>query len=153
MAKTKFQNTLKNGLTGATCAGKKIAGAVESGASVAISKGKEQLDKANQKKDEVLSSQQMVDILDVCYGKALDGIPKVSKSVNELAEDYSSKYPTAEKSCKGVDSKSAGEVYDIRIPYRAGRNYYAPSCGSGECEQRDVCAVAYDCRSCKVGRL
>ena len=72
------------------------------GAAAAISKGKEQLDKANQKKDEALSSQQMVDILDVCYDKALQGIPKVSKSVDELAEDYSSKYPTAEKAAKAL---------------------------------------------------
>ena len=102
MTKTKFQDTLKNGLTEAAGAGKKIAGTVGNGASVAISKGKEQLDKANKKKDEVLSSQQMVDILDICYGKAMDGIPKVSKSVDELAEDYSSKYPTAEKAAKAL---------------------------------------------------
>lgn len=76
MTKTKFQDTLKNGLTEAAGAGKKIAGTVGNGASVAISKGKEQLDKANKKKDEVLSSQQMVDILDICYGKAMDGIPR-----------------------------------------------------------------------------
>ena len=44
----------------------------------------------------------MVDILDVCYDKALQGIPKVSKSVDELAEDYSSKYPTAEKAAKAL---------------------------------------------------
>lgn len=102
MTKTKFQDTLKNGLTEAAGAGKKIAGTVGNGASVAISKGKEQLDKANKKKDEVLSSQQMVDILDICYGKAMDGIPKVSKSVDELAEDYSSKYPTAAKAAKAL---------------------------------------------------
>lgn len=102
MTKTKFQDTLKNGLTEAAGAGKKIAGTVGNRASVAISKGKEQLDKANKKKDEVLSSQQMVDILDICYGKAMDGIPKVSKSVDELAEDYSSKYPTAAKAAKAL---------------------------------------------------
>lgn len=50
----------------------------------------------------MLSSQQMVDILDVCYGKALDGIPKVSKSVDELAEDYSSKYPNAKKAADAL---------------------------------------------------
>lgn len=102
MAKTKFQDTLKNGLIEAADARKKIADAVGNGASVAISKGKEQLDKATQKKDEMLSSQQMVDILDVCYGKALDGIPKVSKSVDELAADYSSKYPTVAKAAKAL---------------------------------------------------
>ena len=45
MTKTKFQDTLKNGLTEAAGAGKKIAGTVGNGASVAISKGKEQMDK------------------------------------------------------------------------------------------------------------
>ena len=102
MAKAKFQDTLKSGLTGVATVGKKIVDTAGDGAAAAISKGKEQLDKANQKKDEVLSSQQMVDILDVCYDKALQGIPKVSKSVDELAEDYSSKYPTAEKAAKAL---------------------------------------------------
>ena len=102
MAKAKFQDTLKNGLTGVATVGKKIVDTAGDGAAAAISKGKEQLDKANQKKDEALSSQQMVDILDVCYDKALQGIPKVSKSVDELAEDYSSKYPTAEKAAKAL---------------------------------------------------
>ncbi len=102
------------------------------GAAAAISKGKEQLDKANQKKDEALSSQQMVDILDVCYDKALQGIPKVSKSVDELAEDYSSKYPTAEKKgSKGVGGKSIGKVYDIRFSYGTWRDNYTSGCGSG----------------------
>lgn len=102
MAKAKFQDTLKNGLTGVATVGKKIVDTAGDGATAAISKGKEQRDKANQKKDEALSSQQMVDILDVCYDKALQGIPKVSKSVDELAEDYSSKYPTAEKAAKAL---------------------------------------------------
>ena len=102
MAKVKFQDTLKSGLTGVATVGKKIVDTAGDGAAAAISKGKEQLDKANQKKNEALSSQQMVDILDVCYDKALQGIPKVSKSVDELAEDYSSKYPTAEKAAKAL---------------------------------------------------
>lgn len=102
MAKIKLQDTLKDSLAEAVGAGQKLADAIGNGTSATISKGKEQLDKANQKKDEVLSSQQMVDILDVCYGKALDGIPKVSKSVDELAEDYASKYPTAEKAAKAL---------------------------------------------------
>ena len=102
MAKAKFQDTLKSGLTGVATVGKKIVDTAGDGAAAAISKGKEQLDKANQKKGEALSSQQMVDILDVCYDKALQGIPKVSKSVDELAEDYSSKYPTAEKAAKAL---------------------------------------------------
>ena len=102
MVKTKFQDTLKSGLTGVANAGKKIVDTAEDGVAAAISKGKEQLNKANQNKDDALSSQQMIDILDVCYEKALQGIPKVSKSVDELAEDYSSKYPTVEKAAKAL---------------------------------------------------
>lgn len=102
MTKVKLQETLKNSLEGVASTGKKAADAVGKGATAAISKGKEQLDKAGQKKDEILSSQQMVDILDACYDKALDGIPKVSKSVDELAKDYASKYPTAEKAAKAL---------------------------------------------------
>lgn len=102
MTKVKLQETLKNSLEGVASTGKKAADAVGKGATAAISKGKEQLDKAGQKKDEILSSQQMVDILDACYNKALDGIPKVSKSVDELAKDYASKYPTAEKAAKAL---------------------------------------------------
>ena len=51
MAKAKFQDTLKNGLTGVATVGKKIVDTAGDGAAAAISKGKEQLDKANQKKD------------------------------------------------------------------------------------------------------
>lgn len=102
MANVKFQDKFKSGLAEATSAGKKIVGVVGEGATGVISKGKEQLDKAGQKKDEMLSSQQMVDILDVCYGKALNGIPKVSKSVDELVEDYSSKYPDAKKAADAL---------------------------------------------------
>lgn len=56
MAKAKFQDTLKSGLTGVATVGKKIVDTAGDGAVAAISKGKEQLDKANQKKGEALSS-------------------------------------------------------------------------------------------------
>ena len=46
MAKAKFQDTLKNGLTGVATVGKKIVDTAGDGAAAAISKGKEQLDKA-----------------------------------------------------------------------------------------------------------
>lgn len=88
MKNSKIQDTLKNGLTGAATVGKKVTKTAEESAASVINKGKTQLDKVNQKKEEALSSQQMVDILNICYGKALDGIPKVSKSVDELSEDY-----------------------------------------------------------------
>ena len=66
----------------------------------------------------------MVDILDVCCDKALQGIPKVSKSVDELAEDYSSKYPTAEKAAKALVANQLVKVYDIRFSYGTWRDNY-----------------------------
>lgn len=130
MAKAKFQDALKSGLTGVATVGKKIVDTAGDGAAAAISKGKEQLDKANQKKDEALSSQRMVDILDVCYDKALQGIPKVSKSVDELAEDFI-EIPDSGKGCKGAGGKSIGKVYDIRFSYGTWRDNYTSGCGSG----------------------
>jgi|GEM_PF-7089332 len=35
-----------------------------------------------------LNEKQMINILDDLYGKVLHGIPKVSKPVKELADDY-----------------------------------------------------------------
>ena len=39
-----------------------------------------------------ITPDQMKNILDGCYAKALDGIPNVSKSVHSLAHDYTSKH-------------------------------------------------------------
>lgn len=39
-----------------------------------------------------ITPEQMKNILDGCYEKAIDGIPNVSKSVHSLAHDYTSKY-------------------------------------------------------------
>ncbi|WP_165170180.1 EcsC family protein [Adlercreutzia sp. ZJ242] len=41
-------------------------------------------------------------ILDEIYAKALDGIPKVSKSVDKLADDYLSKHESPEKAAKAL---------------------------------------------------
>lgn len=43
------------------------------------------------------NQEQLLEILELCYGKAVDGIPRVDKSVDELVSDYSSRYPTARK--------------------------------------------------------
>ena len=41
-------------------------------------------------------------ILDSCYEKCLNGIPKVSPSVEEMANDYLKKYKTKEEACKAM---------------------------------------------------
>lgn len=43
-----------------------------------------------------LDDNKMVEILDYCYQKALNGIPMVSESVSELGEYYLKTYPTKE---------------------------------------------------------
>ena len=40
-------------------------------------------------------------VLDIVYKKALDGIPKVSPSVDELVDDYVRKNPTPRKAAWG----------------------------------------------------
>lgn len=47
-----------------------------------------------------LDEKQMVTILDELYGKVLNGVPKVSKPVDELANDYLEKNNSAEKAAK-----------------------------------------------------
>lgn len=46
---------------------------------------------------ERLDENKMVQILDTCYQKALDGIPMVSESVSELGDYYLNTYSTTEK--------------------------------------------------------
>lgn len=52
------------------------------------------------KNNDKLSEEQMVQVLDTLYNKALEGIPKVSKSVDELAESYLQKYESAEEAAQ-----------------------------------------------------
>ena len=41
-------------------------------------------------------------ILDCCYEKCLNGIPNISPSVEEMANDYLKKYKTKEEACKAM---------------------------------------------------
>ena len=48
----------------------------------------------------VLSQEDIMALLDLCYEKCLNGIPYVSPSVEEMANDYLSKAETKEEACK-----------------------------------------------------
>lgn len=50
----------------------------------------------------VISQEDVMKILDSCYEKCLNGIPKVSPSVEEMANDYLKKYKTKEEACKAM---------------------------------------------------
>lgn len=52
--------------------------------------------------DKFINENQLITILDILYEKALNGIPAVSKSVDELAKDYMKKNKTEEKAAKAL---------------------------------------------------
>ncbi len=52
--------------------------------------------------NQTVTPEQMQQILDTCYENALTGIPKVSKSVNELATDYLEKEKDPEKAANAL---------------------------------------------------
>ena len=48
------------------------------------------------------SQEDIMNLLDTCYGKVLDGIPKVSPSVEEMANEYLAKYKTVDEAMKAM---------------------------------------------------
>ena len=49
-----------------------------------------------------ISQEDIMTLLDSCYEKCLNGVPYVSPSVAELANDYLDKYPTNQQACKAM---------------------------------------------------
>lgn len=49
-----------------------------------------------------LSQEDVMGLLDTCYTKCLDGIPKVSPSIEDMANDYLIKYDSTEDACKAM---------------------------------------------------
>ena len=52
------------------------------------------------KEKSIVSKENIIEFLDNLYEKSLDGIPYVSPSIQDLAEDYLSKHDTKQKACK-----------------------------------------------------
>ena len=57
---------------------------------------------SEKEKKTVIAQEDVMNILDSCYEKCLNGIPKVSPSVEEMANDYLKKYKTKEEACKAM---------------------------------------------------
>ena len=57
---------------------------------------------SKKEKKRVISQEDVMKILDSCYEKCLNGIPKISPSVEEMANDYLKKYKTKEEACKAM---------------------------------------------------
>lgn len=59
-------------------------------------------DDLEHKKKPVMAQEDIMKLLDSCYEKCVNGIPKVSLNVEELADDYLKKYKTTEEACKAM---------------------------------------------------
>ncbi|MBM6818962.1 EcsC family protein [Clostridium saudiense] len=57
---------------------------------------------SEKEKKTVIAQEDVMKILDSCYEKCLNGILKVSPSVEEMANDYLKKYKTKEEACKAM---------------------------------------------------
>lgn len=56
--------------------------------------------KEEQGKEEKMTEEKAANILSAIYEKALNGVPKVSRSVDEFANDYTSRFDTPERAAK-----------------------------------------------------
>ena len=52
---------------------------------------------SSKEKKPVMTEEDIMNLLDSCYEKCLNGIPKVSPSVEKLANDYLKKHRTTEE--------------------------------------------------------
>lgn len=56
----------------------------------------------SKEKKPVMTEEDIMKLLDSCYEKCLNGIPKVSSSVEALANDYLKKHRTTEEACRAM---------------------------------------------------
>ena len=61
---------------------------------------REDMGKENPDKDEKMTEEKAATVLAAIYEKALDGVPKVSRSIDELADDYASRFDAPEHAAK-----------------------------------------------------
>lgn len=53
-------------------------------------------------KSKIIKQEDVMNLLDSCYEKCLNGVSMVSPSVEDMANDYLNKYPTKEEACKAM---------------------------------------------------
>lgn len=56
----------------------------------------------DKEKKRTMTQEDIMKLLDSCYEKCLNGIPKVSPSVEDMAEDYLQKHKTRDEACKAM---------------------------------------------------
>lgn len=60
------------------------------------------MEEKTKSKRKIATQEDIMKLLDACYEKCLDGIPKVSPSVADLAVDYLHKHNNKEEACKAM---------------------------------------------------
>ena len=102
-----IRNVASNVVESAGSAAANIIAAVNGAAKSAQGVGDAAAKIAARVEDAVLvlnSPEQVQTLLDACYRAALDGIPKVSSSVDALADDYCGKYDTTAEAARKLIS-------------------------------------------------
>lgn len=56
----------------------------------------------SERKKQKISQEDIMKLLDSCYEKCLNGVPKVSSNVEDMANDYLQKHKTKEEACKSM---------------------------------------------------
>lgn len=56
----------------------------------------------NEEKKKKVTQEDIMKLLDACYDKCLNGIPKISPNVEDLANDYLKKHKTKEEACQAM---------------------------------------------------
>lgn len=60
------------------------------------------MEKKEDTSKKLISQEDIMKLLDSCYEKSLNGIPVVSESISDMANDYLKKHSTKEKACKAL---------------------------------------------------
>lgn len=63
---------------------------------------KKKTETEKEQKKKIITQEDIMKILGACYEKSVNGIPKVSPGVEELANDYLKKHKTKEAACKAM---------------------------------------------------
>lgn len=80
----------------------------------------------------------MQNLLDTLYDKALDGVPKVSKSVDELAEDYRRKHHTKQGAARSLANNQIVKCGTSGFITGLGGAHHPAGCHTRQREQRHV---------------
>ena len=66
-------------------------------------------------KKHVITQEDIMNLLDSCYEKCLNGIPKVSPSVEDMAADYLKKHKSTEEACRAMLRNQVQNVLRLEL--------------------------------------